>query len=118
MAKKALACQKDDGSFARGKNCDFYHYEVEHIIRGTHEEITLVDVLVGNIKNQHAKDYGGWNDETEYYEAKAKLEKAQRQFMSLPPQIRSHFDNDVGKAIAYLNSFRKTPWKPTEAKKG
>jgi len=88
------------------------------IVCGEHPELTLREAIVGDFKGMVPRTFGNYASLGEFRDAQFKYQQAIEQFMKLPAFFRSHFKNDVGLLIAYLNETSEAPVSPNKATKG
>lgn len=48
--------------------------------------------------------YGDFSSGIEFHEAMSRIREAERDFLDLPPDIRSRFENDPGQLVDFLNN--------------
>jgi len=88
------------------------------IVAGDYPGLTFREAIIGDFKGAIPRAFGHYESLGEFRDAQFRYQQAIEQFAKLPAFFRSHFKNDVGLLIAYLNDSSEAPESPNKATKG
>lgn len=88
-----------------------YGCESESKVEQNHKHECNINTIMARVKKGHMVPfrsgdplYGDFTEALDYHQSCDRIIEAKTQFMTLPAQLRSRFNNDPGQLIAYVNN--------------